>query len=206
MYTLYYLPHACSLATHTLLIELNQAVQLVHRDDAPNFNVLNPVGSVPALQTDDALLTEGAAINLYLLQTHANSLWPKSAQQQRQTVQDIMFANATLHPAYSRLFFIKANIDDEASQMQALSRAADAINRLWTVVETRLAEQPFLSGAHYGAADIMLAVYARWSVYFPVDIVLGEHSRRMVTAIENSPSFQRALAEQAALLAQRDAA
>jgi glutathione S-transferase len=206
MYTLYCLPDACSLATHTLLIELGQPVQLVHRDDAPNFHALNPVGSVPALDTGDALLTEGAAINLYLLQRYPSGLWPTGAERQRQALQDIMFANATMHPAYSRLFFIKANIADEASRLQALQRAADAINKLWAVLDQRLADQPFLGGMQPGAADIMLAVYARWGAFFPVDIQLGHATQRLLRTIEASASFQRALTEQQALLTKRDAA
>lgn len=203
MYTLYCLPNACSLATHTLLIELGQPVALVHRDDAPNFAQINPVGSVPALQTKDGLLTEGAAINLYLLQQHPSALWPTQADGQRRAIEDMLFANATVHPAYSRLFFVKANIADPVIQSQTLQRAAEAITKLWAVVEQRLAEQPFLGGAQHSAADIMLTVYARWGEYFPVHIELGRSTQRMLKAVAALPSFQRALQEQDALLSQR---
>ena len=37
MYTLYFLPSACSLATQAILNELNQPVELIHKGEAGNF-------------------------------------------------------------------------------------------------------------------------------------------------------------------------
>jgi glutathione S-transferase len=96
------------------------------------------------------------------------------------------------------LFFIAQHISDESVRQEAFTAAAEAISKLWQVVEQQLAEQAFLRGDRPSAADIMLAVYFRWGASFPVTIAQGSNTARMLAAVQAMPSIQRALtAEQA---------
>ena len=201
MYKLYFLPSACSLATQVVIRELDQNVELVARDSDDNFSRLNPAGTVPVLIDDDLVLNEGAAILFYLLDKHPNSLMPAEENARLQATENILFANATMHPAYGRLFFVAQNVTDEDAKTQAFNAAAKAINALWQVVEDKLAHQPFLGGANPSAADILLAVYQRWGASFPVDIVLGPKAQGMVDAVHAMPSFVAALAAEDAVAA-----
>lgn len=213
MYTLYYSPGACSLATQVILHELDQAVEIKNVQQVENFKSINPVGAVPVLLDDDLLnadeesgdkaLTEGAAIILYLLQKHENTLLPATGYEYQQGVENIMFANATMHPAYSRLFFIAQaisdeNIHDKKVKQAAFNAAAESISNLWQVVEQKLSMQVdgglFLGGTKPSAADILLSVYSRWGASFPVDITLGPKTQAMITAVLALPSFKKALA------------
>jgi len=190
MYTLYYSLGACSVATQVVLRELGQEVKLINVQQLDNFKAHNPVATVPVLIAGDKTLTEGAAIMLYLLNKHKNSLFPENDRQQ--AIQDIMFANATMHPAYGRLFFLAKNISDEAVKQAALNKAADIINHLWQVVESQLANKRYLGGDSPSAADIMLSVYARWGAYFPVDIIMGAKTIKMLKTVQAMPSFKKA--------------
>ena len=96
MYTLYYLTGACSLATQVVLNELGQSVTIIDKNKVDDFSQINPVGSVPVLVADEKTLREGAAIMLYLLDKHQNTMLPSSGVAREQGVQDIMFANATI--------------------------------------------------------------------------------------------------------------
>lgn len=197
MYTLYYLPGACSLATQVVLHELNQPVEIIDKQTISDFNAVNPVGTVPVLIDQGVTLREGAAVMLYLLNKHPNTLMPNSDKERDQAIQNIMFANATMHPAYSRLFFIAQNIAEGETQQSAFNAAAESISLLWQVVEKQLATNTFLGGEQPSAADIMLTVYSRWGASFPVQIPLGQRTKNMIEKIEAMPSFQRAvLAEQ----------
>ncbi len=198
MYTLYYLPDACSLATQVVLRELQQPVTLINKQQVDNFSEINPAGVVPVLLDGEQVLLEGAAVMLHILNKHPNALMPSSAEGQQQALQDIMFANASMHPAYGRLFFL-AGTDVDASVRQGLmEKAAEEVSRLWAVVEQRLQQQRFLGGEQLSAADIMLAVYSRWSAAFPVDIVIGPNTQAMLQHVIDRPTFQQALrAEQA---------
>jgi glutathione S-transferase len=198
MYQLYYLKDACSLATHVVLLELGQEVSIINKLECEDFNSLNPTGAVPVLVHDTKVMTEGAAIMLHILNTHKNPLFPEEKHARLQAIQDIMFANATMHPAYSKLFFIAQHIKDPAAKLMAFTAAANSINLLWAVVEQQLADTPFLGGDAPSAADIMLSVYSRWSGSFPIDILFGERTSNMLSAVQAMPSFQAAIKAQGA--------
>lgn len=187
MYTLYYSQGACSVATQVVLRELGQKVNIIDVQQHDNFKAVNAVGAVPVLIDGDKTLTEGAAIMLHLLAKHNSSLFPENECQQ--AIENIMFANATMHPAYGRLFFLAQHLNDEKVKHEMLNTAAESINQLWQVVEGKLADKNFLGGECPSAADIMLAVYSRWGAYFPVDIIIGEKTAKMLTAVQAMPNF-----------------
>jgi len=199
MYKLYFSPGACSLAIQVILRELGQPFQLVNKASVADYQQINAVGAVPALDIDGTVLTEGAAIILYLLDKHANGLLPADAGPRQQAIQQLMFANATMHPAYSKLFFLHNQLADGAVKQQLLQAAADQVCKLWQLVETRLQNQPYLGGQYYSAADILLAVYAGWGRFFAVAIHIGPRSQVMLDRIRALPSYQAAVtAEQQA--------
>ena len=193
MYTLYYLPGACSLATQVILHELDQVVEIIDKQQIEDFTAINPVGTVPVLVDNGSTRREGAAVILYLLNKHQNTMLPAAGVAREQAIQNIMFANATMHPAYGRLFFIAQNIADENVKLSAFKAAAQAITSLWQVVEQQLKNQSFLGGDQPSAADIMLTVYSCWGASFPVEIKLGSNTQNMLDAVQSMPSFQRAL-------------
>jgi len=194
MYTLYYMPNACSLATQVVIRELGQPLELINMQQVDYFSAINPVATVPVLVENTHVHREGAAIILHLLDKHPSVMLPAVGVQRDKAVQDIMFANATVHPAYSRLFFIAQHISDPVAQQSAFAAAAETITHLWQVVEQQLTEQDFLGGEQPAAADIMLAVYSRWGASFPVDLPLGDNTRAMLETVQAMPNFQRALA------------
>jgi glutathione S-transferase len=198
MYKLYYAPGACSLATHVLLLELGQPVELINKNTVSNFAALNPLGAVPVLVDGDKVLREGAALVLYLLGKHPNNLLATSGEAREQGIENLMLANASMHPAYSRLFFLSAHISDPAALAAGLQSAAQSINQLWRVVDGRLAQQPYLGGAQPSPADLLLTVYASWGQYFPVEITLGSHVERMIVAVRARPAFVQAVAAEQA--------
>ena len=189
MYTLYYSKGACSAATQVVLRELGQEVTIINVQQLNNFKTINPVGSVPVLVDGDKILTEGAAIMLYILNKHNSTLFPVNESDRQQAIQDIMFANASMHPAYSKLFFLAEHVNDEKIKQETLNSAANTINQLWQVVENKLTKNKFLGGDSPSAADIMLAVYSRWGDYFPVDIIIGDKTITMLNAVQAMPSF-----------------
>ncbi|RLU02963.1 MAG: glutathione S-transferase family protein [Ketobacter sp.] len=198
MYTLYFVPGACSLATQSILHELNQPVTLKHKQDAEDYSQLNPAGTVPVLIDGDRILNEGVAILLYLLNKHENMLLPTSEPARQRAIERMLLANASMHPAYGRLFFIASNVVNEEGRQQAFDAAAEAINGLWRAVETRFPkdstqEGPFLGGSQVSPADFLLTVYSRWGQFFPVDIRIGPRASAMIEAVMARESFQLAL-------------
>ncbi|MBL4602541.1 MAG: glutathione S-transferase family protein [Emcibacteraceae bacterium] len=193
MYQLFYLPGACSLATQVILRELRQEVELINIQHIDNFKKINPVGTVPVLRDGTNTMFEGAAILLHILNKHENCMLPEKGVSRQKAIQDIMFANATMHPAYGKLFFIGQNISDEDVKKIAFNAAAKNINQLWKVIENKLNGKTFLGGNTPSAADIMLAVYSRWGASFPVDIVFGDKATKLLNAVQEMSNFKKSV-------------
>lgn len=199
MYTLYYSQGACSVATQVVLHELGQDVKIIDKHHVDDFKAINPVAEVPVLVDGKNILREGAAIMLHLLSKHPGPMLAESGNARIKAIEDIMFANSTMHPAYGKLFFLTQNVTDEYAKQVALNSAAETINNLWRVVESELEHEEYLGGNRPSAADIMLAVYSNWGKYFPVNIKFGEKTTKMLNAVQAMPSYRRAVdAEQAA--------
>lgn len=197
MYTLYYSPGACSLALHVILSELNVPFTLQNvsiqegKNRSAEFLALNPRGQVPVLVHDGLVLREGAAILLYLLEKHSSPLLPTSGKARSEAIEWLMFANATLHPAYSRVFFLLRNAKDEKEKAALLGTAFQAIRKLWAEVETRLESHPFICGHSPTVADILLTVIANWTLPEPIEF--GTHTKTLLKTISTRPSYQKAL-------------
>ncbi len=199
MYKLYFSPGACSLATQVVLRELKQPFELLNKGSVADYRQINPVGAVPALDVNGKVLTEGAAILLYLLQSHANELLPQEPSARQKAIENLMFANATVHPAYGKLFFVGTAIEEGEVKQQVFAAAAKQINELWQQVETSLESQPYLGGYSLSPADILLTVYASWGQFFPVEIVIGPQTQSMIDKVKAMESFRASVAaEQAA--------
>ena len=76
MYKLYSLAGTCSTGITVLLEKLGVKYQVIQRDDVENYSQIVPTNQVPALVVDNQVITEGAAIALYLLEKHQNDMMP----------------------------------------------------------------------------------------------------------------------------------
>jgi glutathione S-transferase len=204
MYTLYYSPGACSMAIHILLREMGVPFEAVEtsiqsgKTQSPAFLKLNPRGQVPLLVDADAniAIREGGAIITYLCDKHQSPLLPQSGAARGKALEWLMWCNATLHPAYSRCFWLSRNVQDEAVKMQLLTQAMQQVQTLWNEADERLASNAFLAGAECTAADILLCVIANWNGYFPeaMQPKLGANVRRVIQQMIARPAYQAALA------------
>ncbi|NTS76285.1 glutathione S-transferase family protein [Catenovulum sp. SM1970] len=197
MYRLYYFPNACSLAIQVLLRELNQPFELIDKNAVDDFSAINPTGSVPALEAGGQVYTEGASLIHLLVNRHAGDIWPTDSARKERAVEAVAFANATVHPAYSKLFFILHNMPEGAEKQALLQVAADRVSQLWQIVEDSLTTAPFIGGDSFSPADILLAVYARWNAFFDVDIQIGQKTQAMLSRIYALDSFKASLAAEA---------
>jgi glutathione S-transferase len=118
---LYYMPGACSMASHIVLNELGIPVQFtkVLRDskrteDGEDYLKVNPNGYVPALRLDDGeVLTENAAILPYIGERKPESGWmPERGMDRHRTLEWLGYINSELHANYKPLFMGQEAIRD----------------------------------------------------------------------------------------------
>ncbi len=200
MYTLYFSPGACSMAIHFALNELNLPYKTENvsikegKNRNEEFLKINPRGQVPVLVDDGFIIREGVAILLHLLEKHNNSLLPKSGKEQTTALEWLMFANATLHPSYSRAFFLMRAVKDEKTKEQLLEIVYKHITKLWDEVEQRLAQHPFICGQSITIADVLLTVIANWPLTKP--IAFGPNCLKLFKVVSQLPAYQKALASE----------
>ena len=111
MLTLYYAPGACSMASHIALGETGtpyerQIVNLAQGEQAkPEYlNGVNPHGKVPALKTDDGMLTENVAILTYLARSFPEAkLLPTDTIGLARALSHMAYLSNTVHPAFTHI-------------------------------------------------------------------------------------------------------
>lgn len=208
MLTLYGMTGSCSMAIHALLLELNQPVKVIDvrvPDGQPRpaeFLAINPRGNVPVLIDEGHTIREGAAIALHVLKKFPGTLMPHEGFARAEALEWLMFANATLHPAYARIFFIQRHVTQAEGRKQALAAAFDSVNRLWAEVNERLATRAYLCGDAVTPGDLFVTVIANWGQSNPAgevaqNVKLGAHVKRLLKAVTQRPAFAQALAEEA---------
>ncbi len=201
MYKLYYSPAACSLAIHVILREINAQFEAINtslqegKNQSPEFLKINPRGNVPVLDDNGAIIREGAAIILHLLDNNANTLLPASGLERTRAIEWLMFGNSTLHANYSKAFMLGRALPEGDAQKQAFQFIATVIQKNWDELDSVLANQQYLCGAHLTPADILVSVIAHWNVWLPqLNIKLGKNVQRLVNEVVARPAYQQALA------------
>ncbi len=192
MYTLYSLPGSCSSGITVLMSKLGLDFDVINPSELDNYKSVSPTGQVPALVDGDLVITEGAAIALYLLRKHGNPVVEDPV-----FLRWLMFNYATLHPAYSKLFSVNGAMEDSADKAALMQKLADKLTETWAIVNDRLAEQDVMVGGDASIVDYLLAVYTGWNAYFPaVKIDVGDNVRALVKRVATLPEFQAGFAKE----------
>jgi glutathione S-transferase len=199
MYQLYYSPGACSMSIHVVLNELNAPFELKNvsiregKNKSPEFLAINPRGQVPVLVDDSLILREGAAILLYLCEKHHSTLIPEHSLVKAQALEWLCWANASLHPAYSRVFWLMRHSESGIAQDKLLEIALQDIEAKWADLDAHLEGKKYVAGDILTPADILLAVIANWNSYFPRPIPLGSNVEQLIRTVIARPAYQKAL-------------
>ena len=170
-YTLYGRPWSGSLAVEFLLEELGAPYErrLVtgYRDriQPPEFAEINPLRQVPALQAEDgSVVTESAAILLWLAETHGSGTWSPAtgAPERGAYLRWIAYMAASLYPASMPLYHPENYTDQPTHHAGIVARSQHVLNSQWAVVRDAMAGREYIAGESITAADMYLAMFAFW--------------------------------------------
>lgn len=162
MLRLHHAPMACSLASRFALVEAGvpHEVAVVRTWAGENktdvYRLINPRGQVPALQTDDGVLTESTAILPYIADlAPEKQLFPACGTFARAQGQAwLSFLSSTVHASFAAAMFAA-----EGSEAQAV-----ATKRLTTAlqdVDSHLADRDHLLDT-FSICDLYLLVFLLW--------------------------------------------
>jgi glutathione S-transferase len=156
---------ACSLASRFALIEsgLPHEVAVLHttrgEQKTEAYLRINPRGKIPALETDEGVITESTAILPYIADlVPEKQLFPAVGTFARAQGQSWLgFLSSTLHVAFSAVMHPLDGCDNEISGQASLTKLSAA----YQDVEAHLEGRDHLLDS-FSVCDLYLLVFALW--------------------------------------------
>ena len=204
--TFYHSPNSRSSSVRVLLEELGAPYDLrvlnmkAGEQRGPAYLAVNPMGKVPAILDDGALVTEQTAIFLYLADR---------------------FPQARLAPAigdpmrgpYLRFMAFYSSAFEPAVVDRAMKRTTEPVGMspygtyesVMDLLHAQLAKGPYLLGETFTAADILWAAGLQWTMGFGI-VARDPDFEAYVLRVTSRPCFQRAMAADQKLAAEHAAA
>lgn len=194
---LYYSPGACSLSPHIVLHEagLPHEVEKVdlkakQTEKGTDYWTVNAKGSVPALEIDGEVLTEGPAIVQYIAdRAPAKKLAPANGTFARSRLQEMLnFITSDLHKGFSPLF--NPSMPEEAKAM-----ARELLKRKFTFLDGVMEKNggPYIFGPDFCVADAYLFTVCRWAPGQGIDLAAYPSVTRQNEAMKARPAVQEAM-------------
>jgi glutathione S-transferase len=157
---LYWRAGTASMAPHAALAEIGVDYELVEIDREtaqtdPAYLALNPLGVVPTLVDGDVVVTESAAILLYLADRFPEARL--AAGDRTQLYRWLVFMTNTMQTAMLRFFYPERYGDGSVADV-----AAAECGRLFDLVERELGDREWLAAEHRTGADLFLFMLTRW--------------------------------------------
>ena len=169
MLTLYYSPGTCSLAPHIALEEAGAtyALQLVsipkREQQDPEYLNVNPRGKIPALRTDDGVLTENVAILTYIARTFPQArLLPEEPIGMARCISHMAWLSNTVHPVFTHIVRPGRFATDESAQENVKATGRENAWKLLQELDRLLGGQQWVLGSRYSVADPYSLVIYGW--------------------------------------------
>lgn len=162
----------------------------------PDYLALNPNGKVPTLTVDGAPMFEALAIHLWLAERFgvARGLWPQTGTPEHlQAMSWCTWAYVTYGTLIVRLQLSAqvATQADEALRSEAHANAAkDGLRAVLALLEARLAAQPWMLGADYSLADLVVGSVLGYSVYIGAPVGEFPKVQAWLQKVQARPAMQ----------------
>jgi glutathione S-transferase len=206
MFTLYYAPHTCSLASHIALEDAGASYSLKRIDfskteqQSPTYLTINPKARVPAMVAPRGILTETPAILAFIAQSFPEArlapLDDPFAFAELQAFNNYLCA--TLHVAHAHRMRGYRWVDDPEAIVAMQKKVPQSVGACFELIDQMMLRGPWVMGDNYTIADPYLFTLAQWLEADGVDPsciprVIGHRSRMM-----ERPSVRKAIADELA--------
>jgi glutathione S-transferase len=168
--TFFYAPNTCARASHITLEEAGAAYEEKRLNFAeneqrkPEYLKINPKSRVPALVTDQGILTETPAILVYIAQSFPKAnLAPINDPFRLGQIQSFnSYLGSTVHVAHAHRMRGYRWSDDEPARETMKKKVPQNVGECFNLIEREYFKGPWVMGAEYTIADPYLFTIARW--------------------------------------------
>jgi glutathione S-transferase len=191
---LYWRPGTAAMAPHAALGEIGVAYRLVEIDREtaqtdPAYRALNRLGVVPTLVDGDVVVSESAAILLYLADRYPEARL--APEEPADFYRWLVFMTNTLQTCLLRFFYPERYGGPEVEQV-----AAAEAHQLFALLDESLEGREWLVGDHRSAADLFLFMLTRWGRQLDEPAWERPHLRAHFLRTLALPGVRRMVAEQ----------
>lgn len=191
----YHWPMSRAAMVHWMLEELGVPYEVILLDlrkqehKTPEFLAINPMGKVPAVEHDGAVITESAAICCYLadLFPQAGLAVPPGDPQRGPYLRWLFFAAGCLEPAFVDRLLQRPEGPYGALGYGSLDAVLGAITR-----QLRDSGGPNLLGDRFTAADLLVSAQLRWARTMSILPEVPE-IEAWLTRVEQRPALQSSI-------------
>ncbi len=202
--TLYFAPRSVAFASLIALEEAGVDYDTVKLDfskqqqQSPEYLSINPKGRVPALITDQGILTETPAILTYVASlAEKGSLIPTDPWQAAKAQSVISYLASTVHVAHAHRHRGHRWADGEEALAAMRARVTGNMEACFQHIHDDLLEGPWVLGQTFSVADAHLNTVSRWLEADGVDATQFPRIQDHMTAMAARPSVKRALQKEA---------
>jgi glutathione S-transferase len=204
--TLYHAAPSRSSIVHWMLEEVGEPydIHLVSfkkgENRTPEYLAVNPMGKVPALRHGDTVISEAAAICTYLADAFPKAVLsvPIGAPARGVYLKWLFFGPSCLEPAIMERAY---------PRKEAAPRAALGFGEYDTVIDVLAtaagAAKPYLMGAQFTAADVVIGSGLRWGTMFKLLPERPEFAAYL-ERLNARPALKRATEKDRSLQAQQE--
>ena len=198
MLTFYTHPLACALGVQIALLEADVPHERVFVDlasDRAEYRKINPLGTVPALQTEAGVLTESVAILAWLALTYPQArLLPSEPYGFAHGLSYLSWLSSSVHIARRQSRYPARFTTNAAGHAEVRAVGRQQLELCLQRIDSGLATQRFvLDDQAPSACDHQLMTYAHWCALDGMDIGPWPHFARWRADMLNRPAVRLAL-------------
>ena len=204
MLKLYYAAGTCALASHIALEEAGAEFETVRVDfrsneqREPEYLAINPKGRVPALVTEQGVLTETPALLIYIAQAFPRAgLAPLGDAFALARVQAFnSYLCSTVHVAHAHRMRGYRWADDPAAIEGMQRKVPQSVGECFELIEREMFAGPWVLGTTYTVCDPYLFTLARFLEGDGVDPARFPKVLDFRNRMADRPAVKRALADE----------
>ena len=192
MFTLYYTPNTCALASHLALEQAGARYELVRIDfskseqRSPEYLKVNTKGRVPALVTSGGVLTETPAILQFIAQAHPDAALAPLDEPFALARMNAFnsYLCSTVHIAHAHRMRGARWADDPTAWVAMQKKVPQSVGDAFALIENEYLLGPWVLGERFSVSDFYLLTLARWLEGDGVDLAhlprVVDHRSRMM--------------------------
>ncbi|KHS75287.1 glutathione S-transferase family protein [Pectobacterium brasiliense] len=156
-----------------------------------DYLAMNPNGLIPCLRDDDLVLWESNTIVRYLAAQYGQDSLYLADPGKRASAEKWMDWATSLAFSFGPVFVNIVRTPQEKRDTALVQKGIAECERLFDIVDTVLANQPWLSGDQFGVGDIPLGCIAYGWLNMPIEQQSHPHLERWYQQLTERPAYQK---------------